>query len=369
MLFAPLARAAPPQAKWLILAHLDGRNGLGQAVDAYEHQLRVAGGRYGFSVALQVAADQPPPHKTLRRVLLRPGKPPTIEQVLPRASAADALADFIAWASSAQPAEHYALLVMGHGAGLLAGLTALPPGALRPETMRAGLRQACQKLGQPLDVVCLDTCYGATLEVLYGLQGLCRYATAAPGLIFSPGLDWAGALSDLASDPVSPSLVRGLVSRGMSRREAGLALVGVDMAQLGPVCDKTRVLSEQLQAHLTDEMLSLTWVRAHSRSWGDHAELADVAALASGLEGNAATPAVRGAAAELTEALSRLVMAFWESDGAAGHGALGVYYPPTLAEAPPEYRSAYEFASVCGWAALLESYWVRVTQVLTATTP
>jgi hypothetical protein len=365
----PLAWAEPPKTQWLVMAHLDGRGGLGQAVDAYERQLRAACGRHRLCVALQVFADSTTSPLAARRALLRPGKPRLIERVTPDNRPGEALADFVSWASAAQPAEHYALLVMGHGAGLLAGPSVAPPGALRPLALRSGLAQVCPKLGQPMDVVCLDTCYGASLEVLYGLRGLCRYATAAPGLVYSPGLDWAGALSDLAARPAATSLVRGLVCRGMSRRDDGLALVGVDLDQMGSVCDRTRALAEALQAHLADEMPSLTWGRAQSRSWGDRTELVDVKALASCLQEGAATPEVREAAAELVSALNALIVAAWESDGGAGPGALGVYFPPTLAGVPPEYRSDYEFASACGWAALLEIYWARVTQSLTATMP
>ena len=369
MLAACSAWGASDKSQWLILAHLDGRGGLGPAVDAYEHQLRASSARHGFSVALRIVVDQGPPLNAVRGVLWRSGQLQATQPVSRSDGAAEGLADFIAWATTAQPAEHYALLVMGHGAGLLSDAAALPAGALRPSALRAGLQQACAKLGQPLDVVCLDTCYGGTLEVLYGLRGSCLYATAAPGLIFSPGLDWAGALENLAQDPGALSLVRGVISKGMSRFEPASALVGVNMGQLGSVSDKARALSELLRAHLAAEMQTLTWARAHCRSWGDHGELADVAALASGLEHNAATPVVRAAAAELRAALEQVVVAAWESNGAAEHGALGVYFPLTLTETPPEYRSAYEFASSCGWAELLDSYWVRITQLLNTNAP
>lgn len=363
------AWAAPPKTQWLIIAHLDARGGLTQAAASYERQLRAASTSLGLTIALQTVADGPPPTRTLRRELLGPGRTPTVVQVAPAESPATTLAALVSWASELQPAERYALLVMGHGAGLVGGGAALPADAMRPAMIRQGLQQARERLGQPLDVLCLDTCYGAALEVLYGLRGLCRYVTAAPGLINSPGLNWEGALSDLACDPVPLTLVRGLVSRGMLQREASLALVGVDMDRLGLVSERMHQLADELQLHLPDEMQTLTWARAHSRSWGDHAELVDVAGLADGLHENAATPAVRQAAGELFEGLASLVTAIWKSEGGSKQGAVGVFFPPTLSETPPEYRTSYQFAQACGWAPLLESYWARLTQLLNVSTP
>ena len=155
----------------------------------------------------------------------------------------------------------------------------------------------------------------------------------------------------------------------MLQREASLALVGVDMDRLDSASEKMRGLAYELQLHLPDEMQTLTWARAHSRSWGDHAELVDVAGLADGLHLNAATPAVRQAAGEFLEALAFLVTTIWKSDGGAEQGAVGVFFPPTLSETPLEYRSSYQFAQACGWGQLLDSYWARLTQLLNMSAP
>lgn len=275
------------------------------------------------------------------------------------------LAEFVTWGVQAAPARHYALLVMGHGAGLLQAPT-LPPDTLRPVALREGLELACNRLGQPLDVVGLDTCYGGTLEIAYSLRKVCRYLTAAPGLIYSPGLDWAGALADLSVRPEAPTLVRGLVRRGMPQRDEPLALVGLDLRQLEPLCGQVQRLNRALQADHGGELPILIYARSHTQSWGDHSELVDLGVLAESLSSNGLSADVRGAAGEVLQGLTNLIMCRWESaeTTACSGSGVGVYFPPTFEAVPPEYAKSYEFASTSEWGKLLDFYWTRLTSAL-----
>lgn len=278
---------------------------------------------------------------------------------------AHALAEFVGWGTAVAPARHYALLLMGHGAGLLQSPT-LPPDALRPVALRDGLELACNRLGHPLDVVGLDTCYGGTLEVAYGLRKACRYLTAAAGLIYSPGLDWAGALSDLSVRPEASTLVRGLVKRGMPQRDQPVSLVGLDMRQLDPVCGAIQRLNRILLANLKQELPVLIYARSHCQSWGDRNELVDLGELMDSLGANGLSPEVKRAASEVRQGLASLAMCSWrssESTAAAGCG-VGVYFPPTFEPVPADYLQSFEFGSTSEWGRLLESYWMRLASSL-----
>ena len=360
------AAAAPTELEWTLLAHLDGRGGLRDATAAYQTQLERAAVRFGYGLAVQTRLDDPRPG-TLARYFLTPGK----TRLAPLAGQASGparvdLAGFVLSAARLMPARHYALLVMGHGAGLLAPSTKPVAVGGRPGELRRALEVACHDLGRPLDLLALDTCYGATLEVVYEFRHVCRFLSAAPGLIYSPGLDWSGALEDLAKNPTAETLVAGLVRRGIPGNHPHLALSGVRMAEAELLAGRVAGLAGEICRRLPAELDALIWARSRAPSWGERDELCDVGALTDNLGRAGATPEVRAAARDLGTAVEALVIARWASDGDRDEkqAGLGLYFPPTLEELPPDYRRDFEFASAAGWAALLEQYWGRTMEML-----
>lgn len=282
------------------------------------------------------------------------------------ANAAESLASFISWASREAPARHYALLVMGHGTGLLQQ-PELFEDVLGPQALQDGLRKACQDLGRPLDVVALDTCYGATLELAYGLRRVTRYLTAAPGLIYTPGLNWAGALADLSVQPQATVLVQGLVRRGMPERGREVALVGLDLRHTDLAAARVLELTSALGRNFPQEQPLLTYARAQCASWGERDELADLGRLATALAASAAGEESRAAARDLQVSLSRLVISSWQSGSGQQRfvGGLGIYFPPTFEPVPMGYARNFDFASASGWANLLANYWTRLASMIT----
>lgn len=364
---SPPANAAATAPNWTVLAYLDARGGLDDAATAYEAKLYAAADAAHLGLAMQTISSRANASLLRRKCQTATGDRVAVGAE-PAADAAQMLAEFVAWGTQVAPARHYALLIMGHGAGLLQA-PSLPPDALRPQTLRVGLEMACSRLGQPLDVIGLDTCYGGTLEVAYSLRKVTRYLTATPGLIYSPGLDWAGALSDLSVRPEAPTLVRGLVQRGMPRRNEPLALVGIDMRQLEQVCLQVQHLSIALRMDLKQELPVLVSLRSRCQSWGDKRELVDLGALAEALGTSGLTPDVRKAATDLRHGLGSLTLCSWMSPDATSSGVgVGAYFPPTFEPVPPDYLELFEFPSTSEWGTLLESYWARLVSNLTDAT-
>jgi hypothetical protein len=358
----PAAAATP--GEWTILAHLDARGGLSEAAAFYEKQLKTAAAAAHIGLSMEMVGDSER-QRQLRRGVLS-GSRLEFGPASPAATAAQTLADFIKWSCREAPARHYALLVMGHGAGLIQQ-QALPEDAIGPEALQEGLTIACRALGRPLDVVALDTCYGATLELAYGLRRVTRYLTAAPGLIYSPGLDWAAALADLSAQPQATALVQGLVRRGMPRCEKDVALVGLDLRGAEPAVAHVSKLTTALQRNFPLEQPLLTYARAQCASWGERDELADLGDLGAGLAASAAGDETRAAARDLQTSLTHLIICSWRSGTNSQRSAsgLGVYFPPTFEPVPANYVRNFDFAAASGWADLLDSYWTRLASMIT----
>lgn len=317
------------------------------------------------TVALQVVAEQP--QAQWRRELLQPGQSPVRTQVAPPASGAQAVEQLLTWAAGSTAAPHRVLLLMGHGAGLLRQET-LPPGAVGAQALAQALPSVTNGPEEALEFVALDTCYGATLEGLYPLRDACRYVTASPGLIHSPGLNWAQALRRAGALDSAATLARAVVEAGMPVAEEPQSLVAVDMSRLTATGEATGKLAALLRADLPRQMPALTFARSHVNSWGSKDELVDLAALCGVLADNAPSDEVRAAAGALRTELGRLIVRRWEC-GEDAAGGIGVFFPPTLQAAPEQYRHGYDFASTFGWSGLLESYWARVTELLLPVAP
>src|SRR5512143_2578267 len=127
------------------------------------------------------------------------------------------LVDFVQWAAQNFPADHYVLILSDHGMGWPGGWSDPAPGGADnsgvPLARRLGrnlyLMQLDQALGQAraaagidkFDIVGMDACLMAQLEVMAALQPHADYAVSSEEV--EPGIGWAyaGFLGALVSNP------------------------------------------------------------------------------------------------------------------------------------------------------------------------
>lgn len=350
------ARALPT---WTILAYLEARGGLTDAAQHYQNALEQTARRRGYSVATLTLPDYAERTFARRCLMGERSRPARDRMPLPGGAVSGVLGTFVASAIEKLPAQHYALLVMGHGSGLLRA----PGGAgLTPQALRQELEPAVARLGRPLDLLGLDTCFGGSVEVAYEFRGTCHYLTAAPGVIYSPGLAWSEAFE--ASDCAPVAVMRAVVGAGMSA-DGPAALVGLDLERLPGLSLALGALSAAVRKHLAELLPAMTFVRSRTRSWGERSELCDLRELAAGLQCNTADAEVTQASGQVKAAVDGLVVARWEGNVEGGDGAgLGIYYPPTIEEVPAGYAKQFELAEVTGWGAYLREAWGRVSGTL-----
>jgi hypothetical protein len=132
-------------------------------------------------------------------------------------SEGQSLVDFVQWAASNFPADHYVLILSDHGMGWPGGWSDPDPGGYdsssAPLASRLGeniyldeldraLQQSRQAAGiEKFDIIGMDACLMAQLEVMSALQPHAHYAVASEET--EPSLGWAYAsfLGDLVQNP------------------------------------------------------------------------------------------------------------------------------------------------------------------------
>lgn len=137
----------------------------------------------------------------------------------------DALADFIVWAAETYPADRYALILSDHGTGWPGGWSDGDNGGQEssriPIVSRLGDNLFLMELDQTLEaarsqagidkfeMIGMDACLMAHIEVFAALEPHARYAVASQET--EPALGWAytGFLKDLVADPNQDGAVLG----------------------------------------------------------------------------------------------------------------------------------------------------------------
>lgn len=189
---------------WTVLLYANGNNDLQPEIGAAVRQLMATKWDANINVVVQWASAPlemirilrplyDPEHRQqhwsgVRRYLLKNGQPPQFLEDLGLANMAEpaTLKEFIYWGMTNLSADHYMLIVAGHGAGL-AGLmpdyTQRCPCMMSIGGLKYALDQGVIATGGRLDILLLDTCYMNMVEIIYQL-GSGHYA---PKFIIAPG--------------------------------------------------------------------------------------------------------------------------------------------------------------------------------------
>lgn len=325
------------------------------------------------------------------------------------------LVDFVGWASERWPAHRYALILWSHGNGWdqaeLAQIAraASPPdfdvaettdrGAslLRRAFFRSTLRriaelptrsqravcvddgsghsldtvelgramaQIAATLGRPLDLLGMDACLMANLEVVYELRSSVRALVASEAPETDSGWPYQAVASLFNAAPASePVALAGAIVRAfgeaadLKRDKRASTLVALDLSQVDGLATQTDTLADALLAGIPATRQTLWAAHAKTaRFWGD--TLADLGQLCERLK-TKADAQVNAAAAALRQRLApggAITAAFARGKDVAGVGGLSIYLPIPRKTLISKFYAETAFARERRWAALLEAY-------------
>lgn len=350
---APVRRPEPADGDpaWTVLVYLNGANELQAQALAAVNGLESAEPSEDVQFIVQLArADGD--WSGVRRLLVGPDDDRTTvsslvaEELGPVSMVAPAtLADFVEWGVTTFPAQRYALIMGGYGAGW-PGMAA----GAADDTVRLSLDGIQSALAEGLaaaggarfDLVALDAGLMAQLDVLRTLAPFADVVVASPDLMPGGGLPYSAVAGEWVADPQRPTgvLAAKLVqvfdeayAATDTRTPATLSAVRVD--QLAAVDGALDELATLLAAEPAFHAHAVGAARHNARTFAaalgprrDDVAAVDLRHLAVALGDLSPDVRVQAAARQLVLALDQTVIAAGERAG----GGVAVYFPATVAQ-------------------------------------
>ena len=282
------------------------------------------------------------------------------------------LADFLLWGISTYPANRYALVVKGPGAGWQGiAFDRDTPGFdggddLTLADLDGALAQALN--GRRLDVIAFDAPLMAQLDVLRALQPHARYAVAAAGLVPAAGWNYQTLLDRLYTSPeidgaqLAQQMVMDFVEHYTQVEAVDFATMSaIDLARLPALAYTVDVLAMNLAANPA----FVAGAIATARTGGDAYVAAPIAHLeslatvdlyhyASILAQDSPDERLAAAARDVMQAVGDTVIAGGHGQRFANSRGVAVYFPRHAGYYLADYNQT---GGATAWHTFLQSYY------------
>lgn len=378
--------------------------------------------------AVQVLVQQDTPQGAVRRVI---GATPEVVMDLGETDSGDpaTLRAFVEWGMTNAPAQHYALVLWSHGSGWepndLARLARHQP-AISPitdselqqrsgqaavrqiiftptlrrllaeptpperaiafddgsghslDTLELGqvLRHIAMQLGRPLDLLVMNACQMASIEVIYQLRDLVQVYVASEDNMPAASLPYDDLLTRLGvAAAITPSqLGHLLVERycafyrdptlrlpwGQANFPPGVTLAALRPAGVLPLAQAVRQLSDALRAEVAQQLDAIWDAHRQAQAFSDF-HLYDLASFCAPLATHPqANPTTRTAAQTVGMALADPGLLISRDYTAPVYRLLGelttYLMQPTPGRRLSPHYAATDYDQATGWGALLVDY-------------
>lgn len=263
---------------WTYMIYMGGDNNLSEAAKQDILEMKKAGSDAKINIVLQAEFSTDPNYGTLpysgykgetMRYLIQGDTAfsggtsiGNVDMASPQV-----LTDFITWAKTNYPADHYVLVIWDHGAGWkIARSTGFPlRGAVQDQTSKSfmslpDLAKAVRDTGLHFDIINFDACLMAMYEVAYEFRGTCDFLVASEESEPGNGDPYDTILNDLKANPgmsgrtLATTIVNKYYDFYLSERTDGITKSAIDMSKLSDLDAKII----QLSASIVSEFSSVS---------------------------------------------------------------------------------------------------------------
>jgi hypothetical protein len=277
------------------------------------------------------------------------------------------LSGFIVEAAQIAPANHYALVLWDHGAGIEAlnsdSFDVLPSDSLTSAKVVGALTMA-RAGGVSLDLLAFDECLMATTESVYSVRSLVPVVVASEELVAGGGYNYTTAFGVLAHDPANVNaraLAASLVSSFQTTYAGGDesdTLSATDSAAVDGLADALKTFVVSTVDARPSDWAGLRQARADAPSFdGAKGVYRDLGQFLSGASTSKVSQRIRDAAGVALGALRAAVLS--NTANSRGAQGLSIYLPATAAAISRDYidqANSTGFLDRTGWLGFLRRF-------------
>lgn len=223
--------------------------------------------------------------------------------------------------------------------------------------------------GEQIDLVILEACYSASLEVLADLAGSCRVLVAVPGEALGEGFPWGSIAAGIArlesgrrsSVAAIAEELCGAIQRSRPAGSFPWSISVVDMAGVTEIQRLLNLVGEEAGCELAEAARGIQWARERSAQYETLGASCDLVDLSVGLEGSCGSRSVRTACRQLQDAVEASVrgnipMATGTDPAQRRRGGVTVFIPSIGTETVDGYVARAGVRIGPGWARFVDRY-------------
>jgi hypothetical protein len=374
---AGVSRFTRPPRPWTVMVYLDGDNDLETyALDDFMEMSQVDNTNVNIVVQFDRGGNKTNygGWTTAKRFLVTRGMTPTAANALEdigeaNMGAMETLRDFIVWARSTYPATNYALILWNHGDGwrfapegrspMVKGICTDHGDQLEMAELQQALREATGNGTNPIQVVNMDACLMAGLEVVWSLKDYALYFSGSPELVPSDGSEYQDILSPahLSAATTPQAWCQYTVTAYQARYDgwdSQQCYVACRLSAAEAVATNVSALATLLINDMALERPHISAAWSNSRRYSDDPSYVDVYRsfvdlhdFCSNLRQRTPNQAISNQCALVMSTLANdLVLSHWADaqygGTTAGQRCVWVYFPPSVAEAGwPNYNGGF----------------------------
>jgi hypothetical protein len=361
--------------QWTVMVYMDGDNDLEAAGIGDFLEMASVGSDSNIKVVVQF--DRTAGHASTydnwtdtRRGLVSLGSVPNASwgASIGEANMADSatLVNFVDWAMASYPAQHYALILWGHGDGWRSTTTqdgassGNANGGDAPDNRDVGL--ALASIPENIDLFGNDRCLMAMLECAYPVRNEATVYVGSEQIEPNDGWAYNAFLADLKANPTwtAAQLATDVVDQFRICYGGAETLSAIDLSVVGADCPSglaaavSNLASAIMSDATTDDYRALATHRDAAPYYADH-DFRDLGTFLTSVANDAdLTRSIRDAADTASSAYKSAILQNHSgaSDGATG---LSIYFPAAACSPDPEYASTViAFANDTRWDEFLE---------------
>ncbi|MBC7320031.1 hypothetical protein H5T89_05245 [bacterium] len=272
-------------------------------------------------------------------------------------SSPDTLEDFVTWTIANYPADHYALIIWNHGGGWkrkTLGLRGISYDVTSEGYMTmVQLKSALSQVGRRIEVLGMDACLMAMIEVAYQVKDYADYLVGSEASEPIEGWPYDDILSELVSNPeMSPSTLASTIVNKYGIRYnswSNVTLSAIDLSKISNLKDACNNLALALNTNMSRYKTEIQKAIANTEFY-DYSDFRDLYHFAQNIYNSINDPSVYTPADNVMSNVDSAVIAEWHSSNLAYSHGISVWLPDSS-----RYNSYYSLYKSLDFAT--DTYW------------